>query len=491
MKILMVYCDGPQGNTVPIGITQVTGCLIKAGHEVELFHTTFYRQKYKSTTELRIEGLHLRPCEVVYNKGNMEDAFIGKVREFRPDIIGFSTTEPTFGILKRLLSSANNIIKVNSIKIAIGGIYAICCPELIANSVDLVDFISISEAENTFVELCEKINNGEDCRDQEGFWVKGDEKWHLNPPSVLTDIDRLPALPLHVFGDRYLMKPMMGKTRKTASVEVARGCPFSCTYCTNSYLNKKFGKWHRLKSISRLDTEIEGIVGEYRPAFIYKMAESFLSISKKRWEAYYNMYKKYKVPFCIETRPETLNNESCQMLKDLNCTRISIGLESGNEAYRAKCLNRSYSNNQVISAAKALHKYNISFSVNLIIGMPFETRSMIFEGLNLLRDIKPDGVSIYFFTPYKGCHLRKVCEDNDMVDKDYIGGDYWEPKYALRNNTIGNEVVGLWRTSPLYVHLPRHRFPLIEKAEKLTPDGDRAFAVLRKEFYDHMGWEIN
>ena len=83
MRILMVYCNTSQDNTVPIGITQVITCLQKTGHEVSLFHTTFYRHGGKSSAELRMEALQYRPCEYTYEKSDMCSDFVKKIREER------------------------------------------------------------------------------------------------------------------------------------------------------------------------------------------------------------------------------------------------------------------------------------------------------------------------------------------------------------------------------------------------------------------------
>jgi radical SAM superfamily enzyme YgiQ (UPF0313 family) len=174
---------------------------------------------------------------------------------------------------------------------------------------------------------------------------------------------------------------------------------------------------------------------------------------------------------------------------DLNCIRFSIGLESGNEAFRKGSLARGYSNKKVRDSARILKKYNINFSMNLIVGFPFETREMVFDGIRLLREVKPNGISTFIYTPYKGSRLRQVCEENNMIDPDFIGDDYFQMKYALRNNSFSEtELLGLYRTLPLYIYLPETRYPVIRHAEQMTPEGDAVFESLRGEFFEVMGW---
>ncbi|MBI4566869.1 MAG: B12-binding domain-containing radical SAM protein, partial [Planctomycetes bacterium] len=436
------------------------------------------------------EALQFQPCPVVYEPTDMDADFRARLESFQPQLVGFSVVEPTFYVLRRLLAASRDLLSRGSIRVAVGGVHAIYWPESVA-ALPEVDFICVGEGEETFVELCARLESGADCRSQPGFWVRDGQGWARNPAPRLVDLDSLPPLDISDWGERYLSKPMMGKVHRTVSIELTRGCPYQCTYCGNAFLNETFaglGKWYRLKSIDKIGAEYASLIARYQPAFIYKMSESFLAVPRPRLEAYAAMYREHRVPFWIETRPETVTEWNVRMLKDLGCARVSVGLESGNEEYRRRHLRRSYSNQQVLEAARLFHDLGVSFSFNLIIGMPYETREMVFDGIEILRDAKPDGFSVFLFTPYKGCVMRRLCEEKEMISPDFIGEDYFLMKYALRHNTFGPEVVGLWRTVPLYARLPKSRYPRIAEAERFDEKGDRAFAELRREYYDLMGW---
>jgi len=491
MKILLVYCNAMLENALPIGISQLSSCLKQAGYEAELFDTTFYRYSEKSDTEKRMEALQFPSCSLNYRNGNMEEDFNAKIIEFQPDVIGLSVVEPTFLLGMRLLRSAEQIIKANRIPVVLGGVHAILAPETI-NGFELIDYICISEGEEAFIELCGKVEKGEDVSQVRGFWKKSQNSWIKNPRAALTDINNLPIMDFTIFGESYLKKPMMGSIYRTISIETTRGCPYHCSYCGDHSLRRIFkdeGPWYRQKTTKRIEEELGAYVKKYLPEFVYVMSESFLSGPLNRVREFTEMYGRLALPFWFNTRPEDITEEKIKLVKDAGCKRISIGLEHGNEEFRKQYLRRNYSNEKFKKACDIIRGADISFSVNVMIGFPYETREMIFDSIRLLRDIKPDGVSTHIFSPYHGTEMRDNCVKAGMIEPGMIAEDFFQD-YCLNNPTISkDEILGLFRTIPLYIEFGEKEYPRIKKAEDLDLRGNTAFGLLRNEYYQLKGWK--
>ncbi len=492
MKVLLVYCNSMLENALPVGLSQLSACLKEAGIAVKLFDTTFYRYSPKSDMENRIEALQFPACPLNFKEGNMEADFNAMIEEFNPDLIGLSVVEPTFLLGIRLLESARKTIKNNKIPVAIGGVHAVLAPET-ATRCDLIDYICVSEGESAFVELCRRLQRGEGAEDALGFWVRKGGGWMKNERAPLVDLDSLPILDFSIYPDSYLNKPMMGRLYRTISVDTTRGCPYFCSYCSDFTLRnlyKEAGSWYRQKKMTKVAGELKEYVERYAPEFVYIMSESFLSGSVNRVKEFADIYRPYSLPFWFNTRPEDIKEEKIALVKEIGARRISIGLEHGNEAFRRKYLHRNYSNDDFRYACRALKDYGISFSVNVIIGFPYETRDLIFDSIKLLKAIKPDGVSTHIYNPYHGSEMRKMCEDAGMISSDLIAEDFFQEDYALKNPTITKtDILGLFRTIPLYIEMDEKEYPRIARAERFTPEGSRTFLELKKEFYALKGWE--
>ena len=492
MKVLLVYCNSMLENALPVGLSQLSACLKQAGITVELFDTTFYRYGPKSDMENRIEALQFPPCPLNFKKGNMEEDFRSAIEDFRPDLIGLSVVEPTFLLGMRLLESARDVIRKNQIPVALGGVHAILAPHT-AVKYDLIDYICISEGEAAFVDLCLRISKGKPTEDCIGFWIRKGSDWIKNSKAPLVDINNLPILDFTIYPESYLNKPMMGRLYRTISIDTTRGCPYYCSYCGDKALRNLYrdqGSWYRQKKQSRVEEELKEYVSSYSPEFVYIMSESFLSGSANRVKQFVDIYKPFSIPFWFNTRPEDITEEKIRLIKGIGCKRISIGLEHGNEKFRKTFLHRNYSTDSFKRACDIIKENQISFSVNIIIGFPYETREMIFDAINLLKDIKPDGISTHIYNPYHGSEVRKICEDNGMISPDLIAEDFFQKDYCLNNPTISKEeILGLFRTIPLYIEIDKKEYPRIKKAEKYDAEGDRIFLELKKEFYAIKGWK--
>jgi radical SAM superfamily enzyme YgiQ (UPF0313 family) len=477
-------------NALPISISSLAACLKQNGFTAELFDTTFYKWGEKSDTEHRIEGLQIRPFEIKYKNGDVYEDLKQKIIDFQPNLIGFSVVEPTFSLGLKLLQYVEPTIKKNNIKVAFGGVHCILAPETF-EKLGLVDFLCVSEGEVAFVELCKKIKKGEATRDVKGFWVREGDSWRKNERSSLVDLDMLPSLDFDVFESSYLHKYMMGKSYKTISIEITRGCPYRCSYCGDHALRELFkshGNWFRQKSLEKIEREFDSYIKKYQPEFVYIISESFLAQHPERFKNYIAIYKKHPIPFWFNTRSENITEEKIKMLKEINCQRVSIGIESGNESYRMKRLKRLNTNAQILKAAQILRDYEISFSVNIIIGHPDETREMIFDGINLCREARADAVSVHIFNPYHGTEARNFCIERGYIKPDMIADDFFQD-YCLKGNTLSHEeVMGLFRTIPLYVTLDQQYAKEIARAEKFDGKGNKKFDELKQFFYQIKGW---
>ena len=115
------------------------------------------------------------------------------------------------------------------------------------------------------------------------------------------------------------------------------------------------------------------------------------------------MYEEFKLPFDFNTRSENTDVKILKRLKEVNCYRIAFGIECGNEQYRNKVLRRKITNADIIDRFEVIADSGIAFSLNVILGLPGETRELVFDTIELIRSIRGyDTLTSFIFTPYHG-----------------------------------------------------------------------------------------
>ncbi|KKM65557.1 hypothetical protein LCGC14_1490150, partial [marine sediment metagenome] len=404
---------------VPVGVSSIIGSLIEQGHEVELFDTTFYQTEDNPADENRMKSDQVLSVDYekfgwIVDENDVYEDFREAVEYFIPDLIMLSIVECSYNLGMRLLESIYDLNITN----VVGGIF----PILNSNiwfSTFTIDSLCISEGENIDVrKILEK----------EPMFIKTD----------LVDINNIPFLNFDLYEERRLYKPMHGKFRKTLPIEFSRGCPYECSYCANHALKNHFGKWYRWKSVKRISEEIEHYIKKYQPDLFYFVSESFTSISNKKFDEICEMYSHYRVPFWMNTRPEDLTEYKVKRLEEIGCFRISVGIEHGNDKFRRDILNRHVTNEKIIRGCKYIENSNITYSVNNIVGFPGETEELVWDTINLNKQLNPDSIGAFIFTPFRGTDIYKYCIDNNYLNKDHEIGDL-NRESILINNPLSKE----------------------------------------------------
>ena len=193
------------------------------------------------------------------------------------------------------------------------------------------------------------------------------------------------------------------------------------------------------------------------------------------------MYSEFKIPFWCQTRPETITRKRVMQLADIGMFRMALGVEHGNEAFRKKYIQRNVTNEKIIEAMQIMDSTGIPYSVNNILGFPYETRELTFDTIELNRNFFPDSQNAYSFSPFHGTPLRLISEKEGYIERGKIARSITRPTLLNMPHYTPSQIEGMRRCFILYVKLPKNRWKEIEKAEALTPEGDALWNALRDE----------
>ena len=403
MKILFVY-SLYQSNSflkplktpeeINFGVSYIASLLKKKGHETRLvvLTSTFFKKSI-----------------------NLIDKYI---KEFRPEIIGFSSISSEYPFIVEI---ANYVSKhYPNIYRVVGGNHVSLNPnDAISNPFHA---ICIGEGEYPMLELVSQLENGIQPSNIENMWIKSCEIIEKN--SIRPFLDDLDSLP---FPDRDIWFDWIeDRPNARFSILIGRGCPFSCSYCSNHALRKiAKGKYVRFRSPDRILDEIRYLHQNFPEKQNYFFEVETFNVNKewtfelcqklKEFNASLNKPLVFGTNFRIDKLMEF--DSFFSAFAKANIRNLIVGVESGNERLRKKILRRDYTNKQIILLVKCARKYELNITFQNMIGIPEETEQDFMETININRICQPDSYFLNIFYPYPGTALDSLCKEKGLVKR--------------------------------------------------------------------------
>ena len=482
-KIMLVYPNLPMMLVPSVAIGLFTRILKGQGYIVDLFDASHYISNESSSPQNSVKLFQARQFDEekdlgITTKTDLVGSFREHVLAFQPDFLLVSVVEDAFNQAIELLLSIQDL----KIPHLVGGVFPTAAPDLCLEN-DAVEAIGIAEGEQTIVHAAEAVRKGNSFQEVPGVWYKSRNNEIIkNPMGNLVDIDRVQP-DFSLIDESRFYRPMGGRIFKSVPVETYRGCPYSCTYC-NSPMQKRIarqggaGNFLRRKSIEHIRIELENAQKKFQVGLIYFIDDSFLARPQKELIEFCEMYEAFKIPFWMNTRPENCTDDNLKRIKDAGCYRISFGIECGNEQFRKQILKRNVSNRYLEKKFDTISKSGIAFSLNLIIGFPYETRELVMDTVNFVRTVNGyDTITISIFAPYHGTALRDVAASNGWVKKKEIS------KHTTQSSILNmpppylnsREIDDLIKVMPFYCFFPKTEWAMIKKAEKNDKEGRKLF----------------
>jgi anaerobic magnesium-protoporphyrin IX monomethyl ester cyclase len=498
MRILLLYPNFYGMNMLPPAIGLFTSLLKRDGHEVRLFDTTIYEGSFSDvdSDKSKSDNLNARPFDDTLlqesaKRTNPLDDFCDTVKNYAPELIAVSATEDMYPIGVALLKALGR----QRPRVVIGGVFPTFAPDLaLKYSEGSIDWVLKGEGDVSLPMLCRLLENNQDVSCVPGLYGNVGERFVNNQLPHPVEMATLPLPDYGLFEESRYYRPMQGKLWRMLPVQTIRGCPYTCAYCNSpsqiTIHKQENTNFFRKQRVDLIREELAHCRDVYKADSFYFWADTFLAWSDREFEEFCEMYEEFKLPFWIQTRPETVRKSRFERLNKIGLLRVAFGVEHGNELFREKILHRKVKNENIIKNLKIVTDLGIPISVNNIIGFPTEERSHVFDTIELNRHFRSDGINAYSFTPFHGTPLRELSESLGYVEKGALARSITAPTMLSMPQFTKEAIEGLRRCFVLYVKMPRERWSEIARAEALTPEGDLIFAELREECrenYMHYG----
>jgi radical SAM superfamily enzyme YgiQ (UPF0313 family) len=277
------------------------------------------------------------------------------------EICGFSSICSSFPLTIQIAKAVKAMRPETTI--LLGGPQASVVDTATVTEFPFVDLVLRGEAERTILVLLEELQTERKVDRVPSLTYRRGSQAIRNPNApVIQDLDSLPSPAYH------LTQELRGA--RTAALELGRGCPFSCTFCsTNDFFRRNF----RLRSPERVLRDMRAIAAEYQIRD-FTLAHDMFTVDRRRVAAFCEAMIASGEGFTwsCSARTDCIDEDLLQLMAHGGCRGIFFGVETGSQRMQ-KVIDKHLDLGRAEEIVEAAEKLGITTTVSLITGFPEET----------------------------------------------------------------------------------------------------------------------
>jgi len=283
------------------------------------------------------------------------------LQSVRADVYGFGTISSSYPLTVRL---AREVKRAHpDAAIVLGGPQASAVDVETLEAFPFVDAVVRGEAEETLPELLAALGCADSLAGVAGitFRRNGNVVRTQDGP-VLPDLDRLPMPAYHLW-------PGIEK-RHTIPLEVGRGCPFACTFCsTSQFFRRRF----RLKTPARVIEQMRALRQTYGTTSFHFVHDTFTAVRAQVVEFCHALLGGgCEFEWTCSARTDGVDEELLALMASAGCRGFFFGIESGS-ARMQRAIGKRLDLDHASAAIRCAANHRMRATISLITGFPGET----------------------------------------------------------------------------------------------------------------------
>jgi radical SAM superfamily enzyme YgiQ (UPF0313 family)/MoaA/NifB/PqqE/SkfB family radical SAM enzyme len=393
MKIALVQCPGWGRECPPYSLACLSSFVRQSGHEAavfdlnnEFYHSSpDYRKMWADKDYYSFWENRGQVAALIADNRAVVDRFVRRILESGARVAGFTTHTTSFLIS---LAIAERIKKEDpGVSILFGGPQASrsqCAKDFSEDR--RVDGVCVGEGERILVSVLDSLSRGESLKPLPGLIVReGGRPVDLGDAELIADIDSLPFPDYSDFKEDILG----GRYANPKRLEIfdSRGCVRSCDFCS------EWQYWRRYRFMTgrRIFDEVVHQTRLYPGVSHFYFIGSLLNGNPKELERFCDLVIDAGLKITWEGQAivsPRMDEALLAKMARAGCVWLGYGIESGSEALRRR-INKNFTNENAEKTLKATARAGIKAQINIMFGMPTETKEEFGETLKFLTRVRP------------------------------------------------------------------------------------------------------
>ena len=340
------------------------------GEPVRMSGSSMFRPEPEGATP---EGTSDRTSRAA-NPEAFYDFVAERLRPLSFDVFGFGSICSSYPMTIRLAREVRN--SHSDACIIVGGPQASVVDVATIRSFPWIDYVVRGEADDILIALLGRLASGQSAHGLPGVTFRiGDEIVRNENAPAIHDLDRLPMPAFHLDPDFM--------SRGSVYLEIGRGCPFACTFCsTNDFFRRNF----RLKSTKVMIEQMKRVKQDFGLGN-FSLIHDMYTIDRKEVLAFCNALLESGENFtwACSARTDCVDNELLATMAAAGCRGIFFGIETGSQRLQ-KVISKKLDLAEAWQRIEAADRSGMKIAVALITAFPDETRDDLRDTIHFFVD---------------------------------------------------------------------------------------------------------
>ena len=404
MHVALVNTNRIRPPIAPIGIDYVAEALSSAGHHVKILDLCWAHDwgsavsRFFNKASVDLIGVTLR---------NTDDCAFTSRESFLP---GFASMVKTIG-------------KHTDAPVVVGGVGFSVMPEQVLKRCG-AHLGLWGDGEFGLLQLAESMEGKRSRQEVAGLIWRDQGTWRHN------EISRPPLKMLPPMSRTWVDNGRYFREGGQAGIETKRGCTGDCIYCADPIAK---GKGTRTRPPAAVADEMERLL-EQGIDHVHTCDSEFNLPEAHASEVCEEMIRRRlgnRLRWYAYCTPLGFSADLAKLMARAGCVGINFGADSG-DAHVLKRLRRGFTPQAVLRAARSCQEAGIVVMLDLLLGVPGETRESIVTTIDLMNQAAPERVGVALgVRVYPGTRLADMVFRQDLKGGLVGQGDGTDPLFFM------------------------------------------------------------